>query len=78
MVGALKLKPVDRAEIVTLADNLVDQVVPGTDTIDDLKAIGADFIIPTHCTGWESSHRVAQAMPEAFILNTVGSVIHFG
>jgi 7,8-dihydropterin-6-yl-methyl-4-(beta-D-ribofuranosyl)aminobenzene 5'-phosphate synthase len=42
-------------------------------TIADIKAIGPDYIVPTHCTGFEAIAAFAQAMPEQFILNTAGT-----
>jgi 7,8-dihydropterin-6-yl-methyl-4-(beta-D-ribofuranosyl)aminobenzene 5'-phosphate synthase len=42
-------------------------------TIADIKAIGPDYIVPTHCTGFEAIVAFAQAMPNQFILNTVGT-----
>jgi hypothetical protein len=42
-------------------------------TIDALVGIGAEAIIPAQCTGWRAAHALAQAMPEAYIPNSVGS-----
>ena len=42
-------------------------------TIADIKAIAPDFIVPTHCTGFEAMIAFAQAMPDQFILNIAGS-----
>jgi len=42
-------------------------------TIADIKAIGPDYIVPTHCTGFEAIAAFAQAMPDQFILNTAGT-----
>ncbi|HEX9176173.1 MBL fold metallo-hydrolase [Mycobacterium sp.] len=42
-------------------------------TVDALAAIGAEAIIPAHCTGWRAAHALAQAMPHAYIPNSVGS-----
>jgi 7,8-dihydropterin-6-yl-methyl-4-(beta-D-ribofuranosyl)aminobenzene 5'-phosphate synthase len=42
-------------------------------TIDALAEIGAEAIIPAHCTGWRAAHALAQAMPHAYIPNSVGS-----
>jgi len=42
-------------------------------TIADIKAIGPDYIVPTHCTGFEAITAFAKEMPEQFILNTAGT-----
>ncbi len=42
-------------------------------TVDALAEIGAEAIIPAHCTGWRAAHALAQAMPQAYIPNSVGS-----
>jgi 7,8-dihydropterin-6-yl-methyl-4-(beta-D-ribofuranosyl)aminobenzene 5'-phosphate synthase len=42
-------------------------------TIADIKAIGPDYIIPTHCTGFEAIAAFQRGMPEQFILNTTGA-----
>jgi 7,8-dihydropterin-6-yl-methyl-4-(beta-D-ribofuranosyl)aminobenzene 5'-phosphate synthase len=42
-------------------------------TVDALVAIGAEAVIPAHCTGWRAAHALALAMPDAYIPNSVGS-----
>jgi 7,8-dihydropterin-6-yl-methyl-4-(beta-D-ribofuranosyl)aminobenzene 5'-phosphate synthase len=42
-------------------------------TIADIKAINPDYIVPTHCTGFEAISAFAREMPDKFILNTVGT-----
>ena len=42
-------------------------------TVADIKAIGPDYIVATHCTGFEAMTAFAQAMPDQFILNTAGT-----
>jgi 7,8-dihydropterin-6-yl-methyl-4-(beta-D-ribofuranosyl)aminobenzene 5'-phosphate synthase len=42
-------------------------------TVDALSEIRAASIIPAHCTGWRAAHALAQAMPHAYIPNSVGS-----
>jgi len=46
-------------------------------TINDMKKIGPDFVIPMHCTGWKAINQFAQEMPEQFILNGVGATYVF-
>jgi len=42
-------------------------------TVADIKAIGPDYIIPAHCTGFEAVTLFAREMPNQFILNTAGT-----
>jgi 7,8-dihydropterin-6-yl-methyl-4-(beta-D-ribofuranosyl)aminobenzene 5'-phosphate synthase len=42
-------------------------------TIADIKSIRPDYIVPTHCTGFEAISAFAREMPDQFILNTAGT-----
>ena len=42
-------------------------------TIADIKIIHPDYIVPTHCTGFEAISAFAREMPDQFILNTAGT-----
>ena len=42
-------------------------------TVDALKEINPEVIVPMHCTGWNAVKRLADAFPGAFTLNSVGS-----
>jgi 7,8-dihydropterin-6-yl-methyl-4-(beta-D-ribofuranosyl)aminobenzene 5'-phosphate synthase len=42
-------------------------------TIADIKAMRPDYIVPTHCTGFEAIGAFAREMPDQFILNTAGT-----
>ena len=44
-------------------------------TLDDLKEYSPNYIVPCHCTGWETTCKIAREMPESFILSTVGCTI---
>lgn len=46
-------------------------------TIEEMKRINPDYIVPLHCTGWNAINRFAQEMPGQFILNTVGTTFVF-
>lgn len=48
-----------------------------TRTVEEMKKISPDFIIPTHCTGWKAMNMFAQSMPDKFLLNSVGSQFTF-
>lgn len=42
-------------------------------TIADIKAIAPEYIVPTHCTGFEAITAFAREMPDQFIINTAGT-----
>ncbi|RXA21950.1 MBL fold metallo-hydrolase [Methanosarcina sp. MSH10X1] len=42
-------------------------------TIDKMKKIKPEYVVPMHCTGWKAINRFEEAMPEQFLLNTVGT-----
>jgi 7,8-dihydropterin-6-yl-methyl-4-(beta-D-ribofuranosyl)aminobenzene 5'-phosphate synthase len=42
-------------------------------TIADVKGMRPDYIVPTHCTGFEAITAFAREMPDQFILNTAGT-----
>lgn len=47
------------------------------DTVQALKEIGPDYVIPTHCTGRKAIQRFENEMPDAFILNMAGTTLTF-
>lgn len=44
-------------------------------TVDELAALAPQVLMATHCTGFGAQVRLRQAMPEAFVLGTVGSTL---
>jgi 7,8-dihydropterin-6-yl-methyl-4-(beta-D-ribofuranosyl)aminobenzene 5'-phosphate synthase len=46
-------------------------------TIGEMKTIGPEYIVPTHCTGWKAINEFARAMPGQFQLNSVGTTYVF-
>ncbi len=42
-------------------------------TIDEMKKIDPDYIVPMHCTGWDAINKFKEEMPDKVILNTVGT-----
>ncbi len=54
-----------------LTGALFEPVIPAT--IEALKKISPRYVVPGHCSGWSATHRIARAMPEAFIPNSVGT-----
>ncbi len=47
-------------------------------TVADIKAMKPDYIVPTHCTGFEAILAFNKEMPGEFILNTAGTRYTFG
>jgi len=43
-----------------------------------LGEFAADYLVPTHCTGWRATHAIAARFPDAFIQNSVGTRFEFG
>jgi 7,8-dihydropterin-6-yl-methyl-4-(beta-D-ribofuranosyl)aminobenzene 5'-phosphate synthase len=46
-------------------------------TVEKLKLINPDLLAPSHCTGWKGIYNIANAMPHAFVWNSVGNLYHF-
>ncbi|MFC1927764.1 MBL fold metallo-hydrolase [Chloroflexota bacterium] len=46
-------------------------------TIEEMKKIGPDFVMPMHCTGWQAINQFAEEMPKQFVLTTVGTTYVF-
>jgi 7,8-dihydropterin-6-yl-methyl-4-(beta-D-ribofuranosyl)aminobenzene 5'-phosphate synthase len=46
-------------------------------TVDELKRLKPKLIAPSHCTGWRGIYAIYQAMPQAFIWNSVGNLYRF-
>jgi 7,8-dihydropterin-6-yl-methyl-4-(beta-D-ribofuranosyl)aminobenzene 5'-phosphate synthase len=58
-----------------LSGAVFEPIIPAT--IEALKEINPRYIMPGHCTGWRATHQIAQALPEAFIPNSVGTTLIF-
>jgi len=46
-------------------------------TIEEMKKISPDFVMPMHCTGWKAINQFATEMPQQFVLTTVGTTYVF-
>jgi len=46
-------------------------------TVADIKAMKPDYIVPTHCTGFEAIVVFSREMPNEFVLNTSGTQYTF-
>jgi 7,8-dihydropterin-6-yl-methyl-4-(beta-D-ribofuranosyl)aminobenzene 5'-phosphate synthase len=42
-------------------------------TIAAFTELAPSLIVPAHCTGWRAQHRLAAALPDAFVPNAVGT-----
>lgn len=42
-------------------------------TVAAFGQMAPDVLVPAHCTGWKAQHRLAAALPEAFVPNAVGT-----
>jgi 7,8-dihydropterin-6-yl-methyl-4-(beta-D-ribofuranosyl)aminobenzene 5'-phosphate synthase len=54
-----------------LSGPLFEAIIP--QTVEELKAAAPRVVVPGHCTGWKAVHAIAQAMPDAFIQDSVGT-----
>jgi len=46
-------------------------------TVEEMKKIDPDFVIPMHCTGWKAINQFAEKMPSQFLMNSVGTTYAF-
>ncbi len=46
-------------------------------TVADIKSMKPDYIVPTHCTGFEAIVAFSREMPNEFVLNTAGTQYTF-
>jgi 7,8-dihydropterin-6-yl-methyl-4-(beta-D-ribofuranosyl)aminobenzene 5'-phosphate synthase len=42
-------------------------------TVVELRKIGLDLIVPSHCTGWRALKALSEAFPSGFVFNSVGN-----
>lgn len=43
-------------------------------TVEQLKQLDPELMVPSHCTGWRGIHAIAEALPHAFVWNSVGNL----
>lgn len=46
-------------------------------TIAEMKSINPKYLVPMHCTGWNAINQFSRAMPDQFLLNSVGTTYVF-
>jgi 7,8-dihydropterin-6-yl-methyl-4-(beta-D-ribofuranosyl)aminobenzene 5'-phosphate synthase len=72
---ALRLTGVDRLQALIggfhLAGPAFEPIIEPTVTA--LADLAPELIVPAHCTGWRAQHRLAAALPDAFVPNAVGT-----
>jgi len=76
---AQKIAGIDKIHAVMGGFHLINtkpEVIQNT--VADIKAMKPDYIVPTHCTGFEAKVVFSREMPNEFILNTVGTQYTFG
>ena len=54
-----------------LTGKLFEPIIPPT--IQALKELSPDVIVPQHCTGWRATHLIANEFPQAFVPTSVGT-----
>src|SRR3954447_1624862 len=74
---ALRLTGVDRLHAVLggfhLGGPAFEPIIEPT--VAALAGLAPDVVLPAHCTGWRAQHRLAAALPQAFIPPAVGTVL---
>jgi 7,8-dihydropterin-6-yl-methyl-4-(beta-D-ribofuranosyl)aminobenzene 5'-phosphate synthase len=58
-----------------LTGGLFEQIIPRT--VDALRAIGPDIVVPGHCTGWKATNLIVSQLPDMFVQSNVGTRLHF-
>lgn len=56
-----------------LTGGLFEKIIP--DTIAELAKISPRYLMPGHCTGWSALRRINEALPDAFIVSSVGTTL---
>ena len=54
-----------------LTGRIFEPIIPPT--IQALKELSPNVIVPQHCTGWRATHDIAREFPEAFVASSVGT-----
>lgn len=58
-----------------LSGAIMEPVIPRT--LDEMRALRLDLIVPGHCTGWKATHQLARLLPDAFVQSSVGTTLRF-
>ena len=46
-------------------------------TVEMLQKFDPEVVVPMHCTGWRGKYAIFEAMPKAFVWNSVGNLYRF-
>lgn len=46
-------------------------------TVEMLRQLNPRIVVPSHCTGWRGKYAIFEAMPRAFVWNSVGNLYRF-
>ena len=46
-------------------------------TLEELQKVNLEYIVPCHCTGWKTTNKIIDLMPEKFIQSGVGTTFTF-
>jgi 7,8-dihydropterin-6-yl-methyl-4-(beta-D-ribofuranosyl)aminobenzene 5'-phosphate synthase len=76
---ALRLTGVDRLHALLGGFHLTGKVFEPIiePTVNAFLELAPDTLVPAHCTGWKAQHRLAAALPDAFVPNAVGTAFTF-
>jgi 7,8-dihydropterin-6-yl-methyl-4-(beta-D-ribofuranosyl)aminobenzene 5'-phosphate synthase len=58
-----------------LTGGLFEPIIPRT--ISELAAIGPDYVVPGHCTGWKAVNGLINTLPDAYVQSNTGTTLHF-
>lgn len=79
LLNARRITGVDRIHAFVggchLSGAIMEPVVPRT--LEEMRNLSIDHIVPGHCTGWKATHALARLFPDAFIQSSVGTVLRF-
>jgi 7,8-dihydropterin-6-yl-methyl-4-(beta-D-ribofuranosyl)aminobenzene 5'-phosphate synthase len=46
-------------------------------TIEEMKRISPEYVVPMHCTGWKAVNEFSKEMPKQFVINSIGTTYIF-
>ena len=53
---------------------LSEPIIPRT--ISEVAAIGPDYIVPGHCTGWKAANLLINTLPDVYVQSNTGTRLH--
>jgi 7,8-dihydropterin-6-yl-methyl-4-(beta-D-ribofuranosyl)aminobenzene 5'-phosphate synthase len=79
LLNARRITGVEKIHAVVggfhLTGGWFDPIIPRT--VEALKEIAPDYLVPGHCTGFAAMRQIANAFPEQFVFNCVGTTLRF-